>query len=50
MKRVNNSLQDSLTENRMSDLCLLSEERDLQKKQDIDKIIDVFREKKRLGE
>ena len=46
MKRVKNSLRNRLTDKRMSDLCLLSAERDLTKKLDIGKIIDLFSETK----
>ena len=47
MKRVKNSLRNRLTDKRMSDLCLLSAERDLTKKKlDIGKIKDLFSETK----
>ena len=46
MKRVKNLLLNRLTDKRMSDLCLLSAERDLTKKLDIGKIIDLFSETK----
>ena len=46
MKRDKNSLRNRLTDKRMSDLCLLSAERDLTKKLDIGKIIDLFSETK----
>ena len=46
MKRVKNSLRNRLTNKRMSDLCLLSAERDLTEKLEIGKIIDLFSETK----
>ena len=46
MKREENSHRNRLTDKRMSDLCLLSAERDLTKKLDIGKIIDLFSETK----
>ena len=47
MKRDKNSLRNRLTDKRMSDLCLLSAERDLTKKKlDIGKIKDLFSETK----
>ena len=46
MKRDKNSLRNRLTDKRMSDLCLLSAERDLTKKLDIGNIKDLFSETK----
>ena len=46
MKRVKSSHLNRLTDDRMSNLCLLSAERDLTKKLDIGKIIDIFNEVK----
>lgn len=47
MKRVKSLLRNRRTDDKLSELCLLSAERDLTKKLCIDSIIDVFNEKPR---
>ena len=50
MKRVKNSLRNRLTDKRMSDLCLLSAERDLTKKNWILARLKIYSVKQKLGE
>lgn len=44
MKRVKKPLRNRLTDAKMSDLCLLSSERDITKKLDINNVINIFNE------
>ena len=47
MKRVKSYLRNRLTDEKLAELCLLSSERDLTKKLNIDRIIDIFNDKPR---
>ena len=47
MKRVKSYLRNRLTDEKLTELCLLSSERDLTKKLNIDRIIDIFNDKPR---
>ncbi|CAB4036428.1 zinc finger MYM-type 1-like [Paramuricea clavata] len=47
IKRVKSRLQNRLTDERLAELCLLSSERDLTKKLNIKRIIDIFNDKPR---
>lgn len=47
MKRVRSYLRNRLTDEKLTELCLLSSERDLTKKPNIDRIIDIFNDKPR---
>ena len=42
MKRVKSYLRNRLTDEKLTELCLLSSERDLTQKLNIDRIIDIF--------
>jgi hypothetical protein len=47
MKRVKTPLRNRLTDEKISDLCLLSSERDITKKLDINNVINIFNDKPR---
>ena len=46
MKRVKTPQRNRLTDEKMSDLCLLSSEREIMKKLDISNVIDIFYDNK----
>jgi hypothetical protein len=45
LKRVKTPLRNRLTDEKISDLCLLSSERDITEKLDINNVINIFNDK-----